>query len=79
LVKTRLHTKNQLPRLSRTALIVMIPGGVVVVWWFFLPIIIPPQQKLSKVVLGCWLGCGNKLIMLIVIPICLINVEPVLR
>ena len=27
-----LHTKNQHPRLSRTALIVIIPG-VVVVWW----------------------------------------------
>jgi hypothetical protein len=32
-----------------------------VVWWcgFFLPIIEPPQQKLFKVVLVCWLGCGN--------------------
>jgi hypothetical protein len=30
----RLHTENQLPRLSRTALIVMGPGVVVVVvWW----------------------------------------------
>jgi hypothetical protein len=33
-------------------------GGVVVVG--LLPIMIPPQQKLFQVVLGCWLGCGNK-------------------
>ena len=26
----------------------------------FPPIIIPPQQNLFSVVLGCWLGCGNK-------------------
>ena len=49
-VRIRLHTENQLPRLSRTALIVMIPGVVVVVVVVvvvgFLPIIIPPQQKL---------------------------------
>jgi hypothetical protein len=43
-VKIRLHTEYQLPRLSRTALIIMISGGgsdggAVV---FFLPIIIPP-------------------------------------
>jgi hypothetical protein len=35
-VKIRLHTKNQLPRLSRTALIVIIPGVVV---WNELPLI----------------------------------------
>ena len=46
-LKIRLHAKNQLPRLSRTALIVMIPSGVVVmVVVGFLPIIKPPQQKL---------------------------------
>jgi hypothetical protein len=31
-VQIRLHTKNQLPKLSRTALIVKIPG---VVWWWW--------------------------------------------
>ena len=41
----RLHTENQLPRLYRTAVIVMIPGVVMVVVGF-LPIIIPTQQKL---------------------------------
>ena len=34
-VKIKLHTKNQLPGLPRTALIVMGPGVVVVWWWFF--------------------------------------------
>jgi hypothetical protein len=36
LVKSRLHTENQLPRLPQTAPIVIIPGdgaGVVVWWW----------------------------------------------
>ena len=61
-VKIRLHTENQLPRLPRAALIVMISG---VVWWWgfcgmvFLPNIRPPQQRLFSVVLGCWLGCGK--------------------
>ena len=34
-VKIRLHTENQLLRLSRTALIVMKPGVVVVWWWWW--------------------------------------------
>jgi hypothetical protein len=38
-VRIRLYTENQLPRLPRTALIVMTPGVVVV---FFLLIIRPP-------------------------------------
>ena len=52
LVKIRLYTKNQISRISRTALIVIIPGVVVwccgVVWSGFLTdtILIPPQQKL---------------------------------
>ena len=49
-VNIRLHTENQLPKLSRTVLIVMGPSVVVVWWWcggvVFLPIIIPPQLKL---------------------------------
>jgi hypothetical protein len=34
LVRIRLHTENQLPRLLITALIVMIPGDVVVVVFY---------------------------------------------
>ena len=56
-VKIRLHTENQLLRLSRTALIVMIPGVVVVVvvvvWWcggFFTDNNTTP----TKVVLSCF-------------------------
>ena len=48
----RLNTKNQLPRLPRTALIVMIPGVVGVVVWcsgFFTDNITP-----TKVVLNCF-------------------------
>jgi hypothetical protein len=51
-IKIRLHNKNQLPSLSRTALIVIIPSVVVwcgVVWCgvvVLLPIIRPPQQEL---------------------------------
>jgi hypothetical protein len=54
-VKIRLHTKNQLPGLPRTALIVMGPG--VVVWWcggggggFFTDYNTTP----TKVVLSCF-------------------------
>jgi hypothetical protein len=52
--KIMLHTRNQLPRLPRTARIVIISGVVV---WSFLAILIPPQQKLFT--LGCGLVCGN--------------------
>jgi hypothetical protein len=55
-----LHIKNQLPRLLITALIVISPGVVVwcgVVWWFILT---DNNTTPTKVVLGCWLGCGNK-------------------
>ena len=53
-VKIRLHTENQLPRLPRTALIVISPG-VVVVWCggvvFFLT---DNNTTPTKVVLSCF-------------------------
>ena len=54
LAKIRLHTENQLPRLSRTALIVIIPGGVVVVVWWCGGFITDYKTTSTKVVLSCF-------------------------
>ena len=57
-VRIRLHTKNQLPRLSRSGLKFNHSGvvwwGGVVWWWFFVSIIIPHQP--SCFVLFCVVG-----------------------
>ena len=53
-VKIRLHTKNQLPMLSKNALIVMIPGVVVVVWWWWCGFLTDYKTTPTKVVLSCF-------------------------
>ena len=49
-VKVRLHTENQLPKLSRTALIVMGPS----VWWWWSGFLTDNNTTPTKVVLNCF-------------------------
>jgi hypothetical protein len=49
-----MHTENQLPRLPRTALIVMIPGVVVVVVWWWCGFLTDYKTTPTKVVLSCF-------------------------
>ena len=81
-----LNTQNKLPRLPRTAPIVIIPGvvwwcgGVVwcgVVVWFFLPILIPPQQNCFKLfwVVGWVVATPAHLNMIITITMCVFHIH----